>query len=216
MLNLYDIYKKVADRHRRQERNGVTESTLQKSLMMKTAAKAILEKPTLKRVKEFEKAETLWWSCSDVPEYSKFISIDFEDAIRSKNFINTPPAINRAHNGWVAEEGVVYCISSPSRNGQVKIGATTMDLCQRLRKLKNRYKYSTINIEFAYKTNQVSILEGNAQDYLREFLVSGKTKQDSVEWFYVTPKKANLAIKKVANLNNISIEKLKIDKKIII
>lgn len=215
LINLYDVYKKVADRHREQEKKGVSEETLEKSFLMKKAAKEILEKPTLKRVKEFSKLEDIWWRSPEVSEHSKFISLEFEDVIRSKCFYIEEPTFNRAQTGWSAEEGLVYCISSTSKSGQVKIGATTMDLRKRLKKLKNRYKYSELNIEFAYRTNKVSNLEKLVHKELSPFLVSGRTKGDSVEWYFVTPAKANLTLRKIANLENLHIEKIKLLDKII-
>ncbi len=99
-INLYDIYKKVKSRNRNGENKSA--NTARKCELMIEYARLILDKPTLKNVKEFKRFENDWLGCDDVSSNAKQMANQFEDAIRSKNFYVKRPFFNRPHFGWNA------------------------------------------------------------------------------------------------------------------
>lgn len=207
-INLYDIYKKVKSRKR--SCSNKSGDTIFKCHLMIESARSILDKPTLKNVKAFEKLESDWYLCFDVSANAKSMADQFKEAIRSKNFYVERPVFNRPHLGWNPGEGILYCISAPSKPDQVKIGAVAaMDLYTRLKKFKNRYGYMAIKIHFAVETDDVGVLERAIENSFPR--VSGKVEDDSLEWFWATPEAAFSAAKKIAKSNGFSFKKIKLD-----
>ncbi len=207
-INLYDIYKKVKSRER--SCSNKSGDTIFKCYLMIESARSILDKPTLKNVKAFKRLESDWSRCYDVSSNSIPMATQFEDAIRSTSFYVERPHFNRHHLGWNEGEGAIYCIGSPSKPSQVKIGATTMELYVRLRKMKTRYGYPSIKIYFAVETDHLSDFEDALHKAFSDNRVSGRVKEDSLEWFWTTPEEAFSAAKKIAKSNGFSFKKIKL------
>lgn len=181
--NLYDIYKKVYIRNR----DSINKSSLTQlyAESMAIAAKGILEKITLKSVKNFEVIEKGYLSCVDV-KATHPIANDFYLAIRSKDFYVENPPINTFRTGRIATDGIVYFLKSSDKPRQLKIGYTTQDIYLRMNQIRNRHKLTDIDVHFYISTNKASELEGALHDSLKLARVSGRVeKNDSTEWFFI-------------------------------
>ncbi len=181
--NLYDIYKKVYIRNR----DSINKSSLTQlyAESMAIAAKGILEKITLKSVKNFEVIEKGYLSCFDV-KATHPIANDFYNAIRSKDFYVENPPINAFRTGRIATDGIVYFLKSSDKPRQLKIGYTTQDIYLRMNQIRNRHKLTDIDVHFYISTNKASELEGALHDSLKLARVSGRVeKNDSTEWFFI-------------------------------
>lgn len=211
MTNLYDLYKKVSDRHRRiSEKVNVSEETLRLTEAMKSAAKSIIDKPTLKNVQSFRKAEWKWYKYSpEVRVKTEFHADTFESVIRSKEYYIHKPYFSQSAFGWAKKDGTVYCLTSTSRPNQVKIGACSeMPLHDRLKKLKGRYhKDDILTLEFAYDTNETSNLERALQNSLVHVTI--KTKGTSSEWYFATPNKAKKELLRIAKEHGYEVKKIR-------
>lgn len=210
MINLYDIYKKVSDRHRRLEANAnISEGTLLLSEIMKETARAIIDKPTLKNVKMFRSAEMKWYKSPEIRVNTDLHAHTFESVIRSKKFTIKKPVFNQSKFDWDAKDGIVYCLTCSSKPDQVKIGGCSkMTLHERLLKLKNRYhKDDILILEFAYKTNETAKLESEIQSELVQ--VSGRTKKSSKEWYLTTPSRAKKLLLSLSKENGFIVTKIR-------
>lgn len=202
--NLYLLYKGVYSRMR-PKRILKSYATEEKGRKMVEAAKAIVESPSLMAVTQFKEAEMAWIQSSDVSTNVKLIAPRFESAIISGDYFVDRPHVNRAQTGWVADEGTIYCVSTSSKPGQIKIGGTTMNLETRLQKLSTRYGYDDLTIEFAMEVDHVSDVEAYAHTILENKRVARKVKNDSLEWFLSdtnTAKQAVLAAVEISRQDN--------------
>jgi len=177
-INLYDIYRKVS--HRRRSIKSI--ETQRRAEAMRDAADAIIDRPTLKLVKEFRKAEDLWLDSDDVLSNMNFAD-QFEDAIRSKNFVSERSFYDPRGINGTRQTGVVYCAMSASRPGQLKIGFTTLKLKVRFQKMSKRQNIVEPYPLFAISVSYPAMIEAHAKSNLREYLVSGCTQGQSVEWY---------------------------------
>ena len=99
---------------------------------------------------------------------------------------------------WNPEKGTVYCAVSTVKPGQVKIGACTMGLSERLQKLKNRHGLPDVIAVFSMQVSHPAKVEFNAQEALKACRVVGRTKGDSIEWYRISDSRAALALVQAA------------------
>lgn len=178
--NLYDIYRQVKARNK----NIKSDSTQQLCARMIEAAESIVDKPTLSKVNEFRKAENDWLEAYDVRAKVNFAG-RFEKAIRSKNFISERSHYDPKGKHSQVESGVVYCVKSSSKPGQLKLGWSG-DLRVRLQKLEGKHKLLDAKPLFAISAGYPAKIEFDAKKKLRAFLVSGCSDGDSIEWYKIT------------------------------
>jgi hypothetical protein len=150
---------------------------------MIAAAEHILDKPTLALVNEFRKAEDLWLMSFDVSISAKSLAAQFEMAIRSRNFVVEMPYLSTIETGYDPEFGQVYCARSASKEGQLKIGVTTMKLKARLQKMTTKHGLSEVRPLFSISVSNPAVIESQAKKKLRESRVAGRTQEDSNEWY---------------------------------
>lgn len=183
-INLYEICRTVTQR----TRTPKSAETQRKAEAMIAAAERIITKtPTLKLVAEFRKAEELWCASYDVSASTKSMADQFEDAIRSKNFVVKRWLGNILQTGYNPDSGLVYCVRDASKPGQLKIGVTTkLTLRKRLQILQNKYEYENVRPLFVINVSKPAEIEHHAQKKLRDCRVTGMTKGDSVEWYRAT------------------------------
>lgn len=179
-INLYDIYRKVSKRARIPKSAG----TQRLAEAMRLAADRIMDKPTLMMANEFREAEKKWHLCPDVSIKGTLLADQFEAAIRSKYFVSERSWFDP--RGRKQQDGLVYCVNSASKPGQLKIGFTTMKLKTRLQKMATRHGIREPRPLFAIGVSCPSEIEALAKKNLRESLVAGRTKGDSVEWYRTT------------------------------
>ena len=184
-INLYDIYRKVYFRYHKAKEKSIYTQIFANS--MHDAAKAILEKPTIKSVKGFEKIESIYLICPGVRSGTKAIAFEFYAAIRSKNFyVKEHVPLNTHRNGKIVTKGWIYFFKSSDKPGQVKIGYTTQDVYLRMAQIRNREQLSDLGMHFYVSTNKTSELEDAIHSALKTDQVSGRVeKNKSKEWFYI-------------------------------
>lgn len=200
-VDLYEIYRLVKQRNKKDRIANKSESTLLKIESMVKAAKDITEKHTLKNVAVFRKAEWSWFNSYDVKNDVVLYADEFENAIRSKNFVISKPPMNTLSCGWNPNSGIVYCFVSTSKPGEVKIGATTMELMARIKKLAKRYNYENVEVFFYQAVNYPSRVEEDVKRLLGSKIVSGYSKTGSIEWYKVSRRGAINAVKQAIQLN---------------
>jgi hypothetical protein len=181
-INLYDIYKKVYKR--KQDSNNKSSWTQFLAGSMAFAAKGILEKNTLKSVKNFEVIEKSYLSCFDV-KATHPIANDFYLAIRSKDFYVRGTQLNTHRNGINVTDGLVYFLKSSDKPRQIKIGYTQQDIYLRMNQIKRKQQLCDIGMHFYISTNKTTELEDAIHKSLKTVRVSGRVeKNESTEWFY--------------------------------
>jgi hypothetical protein len=183
-INLTKIYRKVYCRYHKAAKKPVYAQIYADS--MRNAAKAILEKKTIKSVKDFEKIEAIYLSCPGVGSATRPIADEFYAAIRSKNFHVEETPLNTYRNGKVVNYGWVYFFKSSDKPGQIKIGYTTRDIDLRMAEIKKDEKLSDIAMHFYVATNKTTELEDAIHSALKIVQVSGRVeKNKSTEWFFI-------------------------------
>lgn len=200
--NLYDIYRKVYFRNRASANKSVYTQIFAAS--MHDAANLILEKCTLKSVKDFEKEEKNYLKCSDVRSCPP-IANDFFLAIRSKDFYVEKPSINTSGLGLIVTDGIVYFLKSSGKPKQIKIGYTTQDIYLRMNQIRNKHNLPDIDVHFYITTNKASELERALQDSFKLVRVSGRVKDDSKEWFYIDRDRIVNGLFRIAQLCDASV-----------
>lgn len=99
---------------------------------------------------------------------------------------------------WNPEKGIVYCAVSTAKSGQVKIGACTMSLSERLYRLKNRHGLPNAVAVFSMQVSHPAKVEFYAQEAVKASRVVGRTKGDSIEWYQISASKAAAALVQAA------------------
>jgi hypothetical protein len=179
-INLYDIYRKVSARARAQK----SAETQRMAGVMREAADRIVDNPSLLRVKDFRKAEYMWYQCPDVRISGVLLADHFETAIRSKEFVSVRSYFDPRGSNGDRQFGMVYCAMSASKPGQFKLGFTTLKLATRLQKIPKRHGIEKVRPLFAINLEYPAGIEAQAKKKLRHYLVAGNTKGDSNEWYY--------------------------------
>jgi hypothetical protein len=111
----------------------------------------------------------------------------FEDAIRSGAYVIEGPRINILDGGYNPKSGLIYCVRSASKSGQLKIGVTTMKLKARLQKMSTRYGLEEVQPIFTVSVSNPAAIEKLAKAKLLDSRVTGCcAKGESVEWYYAS------------------------------
>ena len=84
--------------------------------------------------------------------------------------------------------GSIYILTSPSKKGQVKIGATTMDPGKRLSIFIDRYGYDADYYFISEVVRSPFTIEHSIKKDISYARVSGLEYGDSIEWYYIKPK----------------------------
>jgi len=208
-INLYEIYHSVQRRFNNSKNKSV--STFKKAKKMLDLAERFINDPSFENLNEFRDAEFAWLDSKDVNKSKKYYWDDFYNAYISNDYIVKKPIYNRGHLGWEKTDGIVYGLSSSVKPKQIKIGATGMDLYTRLRKMKSRYDYNGMKVEFAFYINLASKVESFVHDFLEPKRVSGRTKNDSLEWFYISARQAKKVVVDAIAINNAKLGHTKLD-----
>jgi hypothetical protein len=107
-----------------------------------------------------------------------------ERAVRSGNYIvSIPHEIAHRYND---RPGRVYILTSPSRPGQCKLGATTMNIVSRCIAYKNKYGYH-VEDWFSIECNIPFTLEQQVAERIAHLRMAGNVKGDSIEWYGIEP-----------------------------
>jgi hypothetical protein len=116
--------------------------------------------------------------------YYHFYSETILNAISDNALIATIPyPVLHRWNESENSEGWIYLAVSDSKKGQVKIGATTMIIDDRLKTYYSKYNYR-IKAVWSEKVDMPFKLEKKLQDYFKDYRVAGQTDGDSNEWYF--------------------------------
>jgi hypothetical protein len=84
--------------------------------------------------------------------------------------------------------GLIYVLTSPSRVGQSKLGATWQSMQQRRASYQSKYQYS-VRAENWAEVEKPFGLEDKVARKIIAHRVTGNTSGDSIEWYYLSPEK---------------------------
>ena len=120
----------------------------------------------------------------DLNILTKDYSDSIEDDINNGNaYADIPyPVLHRWCESDISE-GYLYLAVSDSKKGQVKIGATTMDINARENAYYSKYNYH-IRIVWSKWVDMPFQKEKELHDDFLDERVSGQTSGDSNEWYY--------------------------------
>ena len=113
-------------------------------------------------------------------------SLELIKALKRKklNYDIPYPVIHR----WNSEnrKGLIYILTSNSKKGQCKLGATTLTMQKRIYHYENRYGYSVEEYfsKEVYSPLQFELVIANK---MKEFRVAGNTYRESNEWYSCKP-----------------------------
>ena len=118
---------------------------------------------------------------------AKLFSPDLIVALNKKNIDFEIPyqVIQR----WNSEnrDGLIYILTSESKDGCCKLGATTMTMHKRIYFYELRYGYS-VQEYFSKKVMSPLQLELTVSNKMKKYRVSGNTNGESNEWYSCDPK----------------------------
>lgn len=197
IANLQRLYKVAYHRTRCEH----SETTIKIAEEVREAARIIRDTATpfhdtqnMQMLNHFRETEKKWLKRPDV-HTTRILADDFENAIRSNEFIGGPLVTHRRPgNGWNPTSGLVYCAVSSTRVSWIKIGATVMDLELRLKKFRYKYGYPDMSPIFSMRLTLPAEVEEEAHRRLESFRVAKRITGDSNEWFMVSAAKAIAAL----------------------
>ena len=82
--------------------------------------------------------------------------------------------------------GLIYVMTSPTRSGQSKLGATTLSIKKRMSCYQTKYQYP-VHAENWKQVEKPFEIEDLVSKVVREHRVSGQTSGDSIEWYHLSP-----------------------------
>ena len=178
-LNLYRIYKSLYTKGQRTPDNDTYQ---QARLLLKKLCVAIHNhddkndvRKIIRKIKSVE---------SDKSYKFHTYAEEILHHLRMNNIIaGIPHTVLRR---WTESEnckGLVYLAVSDSKKGQVKIGATTMLIDDRLKAYYSKYNYH-IKAVWSEKVDMPFKIEKKLQDYFKDYRVAGQTDGDSNEWYF--------------------------------
>jgi hypothetical protein len=126
---------------------------------------------------------------------------EMQDAVISGEYTIDRPYAIRHRFDKNNHTGLIYIMSSTSRPGQVKLGATTQSINKRLRCYETRYQYS-VKAEKWKTVLEPFVLENDISKKINEYRVAGNTIGDSNEWYHLSPEQLwNVVIETTAPTN---------------
>jgi hypothetical protein len=89
--------------------------------------------------------------------------------------------------------GEVYIVTAPKFPDSSKLGATTLDIYERIRKFENRYRYK---IELYYSIEIISPFEFEKfiEDQIKDKRLEGRSSENTNEWYSIHPSQLQLII----------------------
>ena len=124
---------------------------------------------------------------SSISTFRKMYSLELKNAIENDNYyIEIPHQIAHAWNENSNTRGWIYILTSTTKPGQVKLGATTMLPQDRVVAYKSKYGYPASLHWYKFVTMPFSV-EKKIQASISECRVSALTEGDSNEWYGVDP-----------------------------
>ena len=166
----------------------------------------VLGKPTLKNARKFQKNETSYLSHPDSLARSVSYAPEIIKAIRTKAYYLERPQINiYGLSSHTSARGYIYVATSLQREGEVKIGFTTMPLEKRAQKFRARYGYEDFKMSEYALCESPEYLESLVADELYEYRTDGNVRNDSIEWYQCDALEVVQLIEKISTIKEINI-----------
>lgn len=181
MINLYDIKKKVKQRHKRNP-NEFSEIYCQ-------WIDYVIDCPTIESAYGFMESEERYLSLCERNQIRYGLQV--LGAIEKSQFFIEPPHVKvPGRSTYDPSHGYVYLAISEQRPEEIKIGSTTQDPIKRVAQTKQRYGYSDYQCVYWIKVDCPARIERKLHEYFSLRLVNGMVFKDSKEWFFVTTHEA--------------------------
>ncbi len=119
-----------------------------------------------------------------MPRISVFYADRAEKAVRTGNyFVSVPHEIAHRYND---RPGTVYILTSRSRPGECKLGATTMSMYERCAAYESKYGYGVATF-FSIDCGEPFALEKRVADKISGLRTVRNAAGDSIEWYHIKP-----------------------------
>jgi len=195
MTDLYKIYKQYYQRSYRRPRNGSFREMT--DLSHDLVKKLYLNKHNKNRVEELrifgiQLAEKLIEMERDERTNSIF-GVRLLKALMNNRFdVDVPYPVMRR---WLSKDinGEVYIMTSSYFLGQCKLGATTLDVNESMRKYENRYGYS-VDLYYSLEIVSPFYFEKFISDLIKDKRVNGRSKEHTNEWYSISPEELQILI----------------------
>jgi len=176
-MDLYKTYKLMKQRAKRRHGDIVSQE------LCKTAQSIFYvggnEEDILAKIQNIISLET------ELQFGLKCYGQEMQSAVVSGEYsINRPYAIRHRFDES-NYEGLIYVMTSTSRSGQAKLGATTQSMDQRLKSYQSKYQY-VVQAEKWKNVAKPFVLENKVAQKLSKYRVTGNTTGDSIEWYHLS------------------------------
>jgi hypothetical protein len=178
-INMYKIYKMMSQRViRRPNNNNVAKM---KSLTKSLLTDGLNKSEMLVVVEKIRNLE------SSISTFRRMYSLELKHAIENDNYyIEIPHQIAHAWNETSNIRGWIYILTSTTKPGEVKLGATTMLPQDRVVAYRSKYGYPVSLYWYKFAKMPFSV-EGKMRASMSECRVSALTEGDSNEWYGIDP-----------------------------
>jgi len=176
-MDFYQKYKLMAQRSKRNPQCKVSEKIAAVARGMFSAG--LTRNDVLATVMEIQSLEVF------LPKNLKRYGKELEVAVLSGRYTAKRPYQIRHKFEKQHLSGVIYLLSSPQKRGQLKLGATTLQIEKRIALFESKYGYQ-VNLIAAKTVKNVFLLEDMASKSLDVYRVSARTLGDSNEWYAVS------------------------------
>ena len=176
-MDLYKTYKLMKQRAKRRHGDIVSQElckTAQSIFYVGGNEEDILAK--IQNIISLEKELQFGLKCYGQEMQSAVVSGEYS--------INRPYAIRHRFDES-NYEGLIYVMTSTSRSGQAKLGATTQSMDQRLKSYQSKYQY-VVQAEKWKNVAKPFVLENKVAQKLSKYRVTGNTTGDSIEWYHLS------------------------------
>ena len=176
-MDLYQIYKLFKQRAKRTPDCKVSEkiACLAKGMFSSNLSK----KSLLKVIIDIQALEIF------LPQHLKRYGYKMELAVQSGTYSAERPYQIRHKYYQKDLTGVIYLLSSANKKGQLKLGATTLEIDKRISLFQSRYGYP-VRLVAAKLVRNVFMVEEMVAKELDLYRVSRQTSGDSNEWYAIS------------------------------
>ena len=179
-MDLYKTYKLMKQRAKRRPHDIVSQElckTARTIFYVDGKKQEILQ--TISKIKSLEERLSLGL---------KRYGMEMQCAVNSGRYsLDRPyPVRHRFKEG--NKKGLIYVMTSPSRLGQSKLGATSQSMQQRLASYQSKYQYSVRAENWAEVAKPFGFEDEIARK-IKAHRVTGNTSGDSIEWYHLSPEK---------------------------
>ena len=176
-MDLYKTYKALKQRANRHPHDWLSQeiSNTARSIFYVDGKK----KDVLRRISKIKSLE------KKLPSKYKRYGAEMLCAVNKGEYSIDRPYAIRHRFDQSHKTGLIYVMTSPTRSGQSKLGATTLSIEKRISCYQTKYQYPVHaeNWEQVEKPFEIEVLVSKV---VKEHRVSGNTSGDSIEWYHLS------------------------------